>query len=114
MVLLAPAAVWFRQREALRQVTAPILMVASYHDALAPSFYFCQHVLDGVPDVSRVRARLVEQASHYAFLSPWPEELRSPAFAPSWDPPGFDRRAFLDELYAEVTTFLSEPSVSAQ
>jgi predicted dienelactone hydrolase len=107
LVLLAPATVWFRRPAALRNVTAPVLMVASYHDHAAPYFYFCQHVLDGVPDVSRVRFHLVEQAGHYSFLSPWPEAMKHPAFAPSQDPPGFDRPAFLEWLFAEVTTFLA-------
>lgn len=106
LVLLAPAVPWFRLPGALAQVRAPILMIASYHDHLAPYFYMCQLVLDGVPDPAVVDYRLVEDASHYAFLSPWPEAMRSAAIPPSLDPPGFDRRRFLDELYPEIAGFL--------
>jgi predicted dienelactone hydrolase len=107
LVLLAPATPWFRLRGALDRVHAPILMMASYHDALAPYFYMCQLVLDGVPDVTKVDYRLVENAGHYSFLSPWPDSMKSPALPPSQDPPGFDRRRFLDGMYVEIADFLS-------
>jgi predicted dienelactone hydrolase len=106
LVLLAPATPWFRQRGALSAVQVPILMVASYHDLQAPYFYLCQLVLDGVPDPRQVDYRLVEQAGHYSFLSPWPDTLKSPAIPPSQDPPGFDRRAFLAQLYVDISKFL--------
>lgn len=106
LVLLAPATPWFRLRGALSAVDIPILMVASYHDLQAPYFYMCQLVLDGVPDASKVDYRLVEQAGHYSFLSPWPDALKSAAIPPSLDPPGFDRRAFLAQLYADISSFL--------
>lgn len=106
LVLLAPATPWFRLPGALRDVRVPILMVASYHDLQAPYFYLCQLVLDGVADPSNVDYRLVEQAGHYSFLSPWPDALKSPAIPPSQDPPGFDRRAFLSQLYADISSFL--------
>jgi predicted dienelactone hydrolase len=107
LVLLAPATPWFRSRGSLDQVRTPILMIASYHDELAPYFYLCQIVLDGVPESTRVDYRLVENAGHYSFLSPWPDAMKSPAIPPSLDPPGFDRRRFLDETYAEIEGFLA-------
>jgi predicted dienelactone hydrolase len=106
LVLLAPATPWFRLPGALSNVRVPILMVASYHDFQVPYFYLCQLVLDGVPDRSQVDYRLVEQAAHYSFLSPWPDALKSPAVPPSQDPPGFDRPAFLAGLYVDISTFL--------
>jgi predicted dienelactone hydrolase len=106
LVLLAPAVPWFRQRGALLHVHAPILMIASYHDAMAPYFVMCPIVQEGVADPSAVDCRLVEDANHYSFLSPWPEAMRTPAIPPSQDPPGFDRRAFLDGLYPQIASFL--------
>jgi pimeloyl-ACP methyl ester carboxylesterase len=107
LVLLAPATPWFRQRGSLEAVTAPILMIASYADAAAPYFYMCQVVLDGVGPGHPVDYRLVEGASHYGFLSPWPDALKGTAIPPSLDPPGFDRRAFLDQLYLDLGAFLT-------
>jgi dienelactone hydrolase len=108
LVLLAPATVWFRFRGALDRVKTPILMLASYHDELSPYFYMCQIVLDGVPDPAQVQYRLFENAGHYSFLSPWPDAMKSPAFPPSQDPPGFDRRSFLDGMYVEIADFLKQ------
>ena len=110
LVLLAPATPWFQAAGALRGVDQPILMIASYHDRMAPYFFMCQLVLDGVPDPGKVDYRLVEQAGHYSFLSPWPDALKSPAIPPSQDPPGFDRRSFLDQLYRDIASFLQSHS----
>jgi predicted dienelactone hydrolase len=107
LVLLAPATPWFRFRGSLDRVRTPILMIASYHDELAPYFYMCQTVLDGLPESTNVDYRLVEDAGHYSFLSPWPDAMKSPAIPPSQDPPGFDRRRFLDQTYAEIESFLA-------
>lgn len=106
LVLLAPATPWLRRPGALARVRVPILMIASYHDLAAPYFYMCEPVRDGVADPRRVDYRLVEAAGHYSFLSPWPPELQGPAIPPSLDPPGFDRRAFLDALYPQISAFL--------
>lgn len=106
LVLLAPATPWFRARGALQHVRVPILMIASYHDEMAPYFVMCPIVQEGVADPSTVDCRMVEDANHFSFLSPWPETMRSPAILPSMDPPGFDRRAFLDKLYPEIASFL--------
>ncbi|MGN6105150.1 MAG: alpha/beta hydrolase family protein [Kofleriaceae bacterium] len=107
LVLLAPATVWFRERGALDGVHAPILLIASTGDELAPGAYMGQIVADGVPDPAKLDYRLVEDAHHYAFLSPWPDAMKSPAIPPSQDPPGFDRRRFLDQIYAEIAGFLA-------
>ncbi len=106
LVLLAPATPWLRAPGALAHVRVPILIRAGDEDSSAPADYMSQIVLDGVPDPSRVDYRVVPGAHHYAFLSPWPEAMRSPAISPSQDPPGFDRRAFLDRLYPEIEAFL--------
>jgi predicted dienelactone hydrolase len=114
LVLLAPATPWFRLRGSLAAVTAPILMIASYADTAAPYFYMCQAVLDGVAPGHPVECHVVEGASHYGFLSPWPEAMRSPAIPPSIDPPGFDRRAFLDELYVQVGAFVTRTMAASR
>lgn len=106
LVLLAPAVPWFRLRGSLAAVRIPILMIASYADEAAPYFVMCPIVEDNVADRARVDCRLVEGASHYGFLSPWPERLRDPAIPPSLDPPGFDRVGFHAWLYPEIAAFV--------
>jgi predicted dienelactone hydrolase len=106
LVLLAPAVPWFRLRGSLAAVRVPILMIASYADEAAPYFVMCPIVEDNVADRAGVEIRLVEGASHYGFLSPWPELLRDAAIPPSLDPPGFDRVAFHAWLYPEIVAFV--------
>jgi predicted dienelactone hydrolase len=106
LVLLAPATPWLRAPGALAHIRVPILIRAGDADGIAPPSLMCQIVLDGVPDPSAVDHRIVAGAHHYAFLSPWPEAMRGPQILPSQDPPGFDRRAFLDRLYPEISAFL--------
>lgn len=106
VVLLAPALPWFRDPRSLAAVRVPILMIASYADEQIPYFYFCQHVVDGVAP-GLVDDRRVEGAHHHGFLSPWPAHLRGPQVPPSLDPPGFDRRRFLDELYPAIAGHLT-------
>ena len=48
----------------------------------------------------------VTGAGHYAFLTPFPHEMKRADFPPSVDPPGFDRPAFHARLEIEVREFL--------
>lgn len=105
LVLLAPATAWYRAAEALRNVRVPILLLTGGKDEWTPDFH-AQVVLRGVPDRGQVQHRIIENAGHYSFLSPFPVERTSPAFPPSQDPPGFDRVRFQEELQAEILAFL--------
>lgn len=106
LVLLAPAAVWFREPGALRAVALPTLMLFGERDAYTPFDFHGRLILDGVADRAKVASRIVANAGHFSFLSPFPPALCNPAFPPSQDPPGFDRPRFLDELHAEVLDFV--------
>lgn len=106
LVLLAPAAVWFRAPGALSGVNLPILMLVGDLDDLASFGFHGQLILNGVPDRSKVEYRIIENAGHFCFLSPFPKAVTHPDFAPSQDPSGFDREKFLDELNIEVLEFL--------
>ena len=105
LVLLAPASVWFRAEGALRAVNLPILMLDAQKDPYTPSFH-AQMILNGVADPKKIQYRTVENAGHFSFLSPFPESMRSPAFPPSQDPPGFDREHFHKTLNADIIDFL--------
>ena len=105
LVLLAPATVWYRAPAALREVRVPILLLMGAQDEWTPDFH-AQIVLNGVADRQQVQHRIIENAGHYSFLSPFPPERTGPAFPPSQDPPGFDRMRFQTELPAEILTFL--------
>lgn len=105
LVLLAPATVWYRAAGALRHVRLPILLLTGEKDEWTPDFH-AQIVLDGVADRRRINHRVIENAGHYSFLSPFPPERTSPVFPPSQDPPGFDRTRFQADLQVEIREFL--------
>ena len=107
LVLLAPATVWYRAADALRNVRLPILLLMGEKDEWTPDFH-AQIVLNGVADRELITHRIAEKAGHYSFLSPFPAERVSSAFPPSQDPPGFDRVRFQGELQAEILAFLEQ------
>jgi predicted dienelactone hydrolase len=105
LVLLAPGSVWFQADGALSGVNLPILMLNAEKDPYTP-YYHAQIVLDGVANKEKVQHRVVANAGHFSFLSPFPESMTRPAFLPSQDPEGFNREAFHHDLNREVLAFL--------
>ncbi|MBC7659130.1 MAG: alpha/beta hydrolase [Chitinophagaceae bacterium] len=106
LVLLAPATVWFRLEDALRDVKVPVLMLIGSKDEQTPFDVHGQIIVNGLPDPSQLQYRIVDNAGHYSFLSPYTHEMTRPMFPPSQDPKGFDRRLFHEEFYAEIIRFL--------
>jgi len=105
LVLLAPATPWFLTDDSLRQVRIPIRMFTGERDELSP-VWNAEIVATGVPDRAIVDHRVIPNAGHFSFVSPFPAAMTSPGFPPSQDPSGFDRRAFHVELNREVLGFL--------
>lgn len=87
LVLLAPATPWFRTPSALRDVRVPILMLTAGKDEHTPEWH-AEIVKRGVASVTPITHRVVANAGHYSFLSPFPAAMSSPAFPPSQDPLG--------------------------
>jgi predicted dienelactone hydrolase len=107
LVLLAPATGWYLPEDSLRTVNVPILMLVAEHDSFTPRWQ-AELVLNGVPDRAQVTYRVVENAGHFSFLSPFPPQMRNAKFLPSTDPEGFDREKFHERLPGEVLDFLDE------
>lgn len=105
LVLLAPAVPWFQGPGALDGVRVPVQMWTAEKDVLTPAWQG-EIVRRGLPSEARLEHRIVENAGHYAFLTPFPAAMAKPGFSPAEDPPGFDREAFQETLAAEVTAFV--------
>jgi len=105
LVLMAPATAWYLPEDALSKVETPILMLVAEHDPFTPRGH-SELVLDRVPERARVTCRVVENAGHFSFLSPFPLAMRNASFPPSMDPEGFDREKFHERLNAELLDFL--------
>ncbi len=101
MVLLAPASAWFIAAGALRNVHIPILMMTAERDEYTPEFH-AEIVKKGLPQSTPVTHRIVPNAGHFAFVSPFPAAMASRSFPPSQDPEGFDRTAFHQQINAEI------------
>lgn len=106
LVLLAPAVPWFREKGSLNGVNVPILMLAGEKDEFSPHVFLTQLIKERITDKTKVQYRVVENAGHFSFLSPFPESMTNVAFPPSQDPCDFDRESFHKELNAEVLNFL--------
>jgi predicted dienelactone hydrolase len=105
LVLLAPALPWFMAPGALDEVRAPLLVRTAELDELAPPA-FVERILRGLPAATRVDYAVVPGGGHFAFFTPFPPALVRPGFAPSQDPPGFDRAGYQPRLFADVLEFL--------
>jgi predicted dienelactone hydrolase len=103
LVLLAPAAGWYMNEGALAGVNVPILLRSGDRDEFTQAIHG-DIIERGVR--GRVDRRVVVNAGHFSFFSPYPEELKRPELAPSQDPPGFDRRSYQATLHEEIATFL--------
>jgi predicted dienelactone hydrolase len=93
LVLMAPACGPFLAPGALAAVTAPILALTAEHDPLTPDSE-ARAALGSVADPTRVTIRMVPNAGHFSFLSPFPPGMHDAQFAPAMDPSGFDREEF--------------------
>jgi len=107
LVLLTPATAWYRPEDALKNVTVPILMLIAEHDPYTPRWH-ADLVLAGIPGKNQVICRVIENAGHFSFLSPFPPRIRNANFPPSMDPEGFDREKFHDLLPGEILDFLDK------
>ncbi|GAA4457735.1 dienelactone hydrolase [Nibrella saemangeumensis] len=106
LVLMAPAAGYFIPVDSLAKVTVPILLLMAEHDPYTPAWN-ADVVVKGVPDQSQVTLRVIENAGHFSFISPFPPAMQNPGFLPSTDPAGFDREQFHNQLPAEILRFLN-------
>ena len=105
LVLLAPATPWFMRDGALAAVRVPILMLTGERDPLTPPFH-AEVVRNGLPADTPLAHKVVGNAGHFSFMSPFPEVMRSPDFMPGNDPEGFDRADYQRVLARDVADFL--------
>jgi predicted dienelactone hydrolase len=104
LVLLAPATIWFSELGSLDAVDVPILLITAEKDELTPAVH-ADIVRKGVPQGTIIEHQRIPNAGHFSFLTPFPAALVNPQFAPSQDPPGFDRPCFHQRLNRMVLRF---------
>jgi predicted dienelactone hydrolase len=104
-VLLAPATEWYQAPDSLSGVQIPLLIYAGRLDTMTPVWQ-AELVVRAMEASKPATLVLVEGAGHYAFLSPFPAAMQTPAFVPAQDPPGFDREQFHRRMAPEIAEFL--------
>jgi predicted dienelactone hydrolase len=105
LILLAPECAWFWSDGALGDIDVPILLLTAEKHELAHQLH-ADRVKLGVRNPGKVDHRVVPNAGHHAFQSPFPPSMTRPDFPPSQDPEGFDRATFQPILCAESLSFL--------
>jgi hypothetical protein len=91
---------------ALREIDVPIWMLTGELDEDTPAF-MAEVVKHGVRDPERIEHRVIANAGHFSFVTPFPAEMVRPEFPPSQDPAGFDRVAFQPVLHEGVLAFFN-------
>lgn len=110
VVLMVPGAIDFAHEQGLTDLRAPVLLYTAEHDL--ESHEHADVVLRGVQhNGGRVTHRRVDNATHYAFVSPFPEQIRDKVGAAGMDRPGFIRADFQDGMHSEILDFIHETTV---
>lgn len=106
LVLFGPDVSLFMSEGALREVHAPVLLLVAEKDYMPHETIAV--LRNGLPKDAQLTHRIVKNAGHYSFLSPFPEAMKSRVGEAAKDPIGFDRDKFHQELNIEVLNFLQK------
>lgn len=110
LVLMAPGAIDFDHEEGLTRVSAPVLLYTAEFDE--ESHAHADVVRERLARNGReVDFRRIDNATHYAFLSPFPDSIRDRVGPAGRDRPGFDRIAFHGAMHAEILDFVRKATV---
>ncbi|WP_340610105.1 alpha/beta hydrolase family protein [Xenorhabdus bharatensis] len=101
LILLAPACGWFNYKGALNNINIPMLLLTAEKDHL--SDILCTSALENNPNVQH---KVIENAGHHSFQSPFPPHMSNINFPPSQDPAGFDRIKYQPTLCGQIKKFI--------
>jgi predicted dienelactone hydrolase len=104
VVLMTPGCAWYGEPGSLAGIRVPMLLLIGEKDEHAR--YLHPEYIARDCDPALIDQRVIADAGHHAFQSPFPPRMCRPDFPPSWDPPGFDREAFQPVLYEAVLSYL--------
>lgn len=108
LILMAPVGAVFQNEGALNKLNVPALLMPSEHDELLPESFHAGVIKDNWPQGESIRYEQVSGAGHYAFISPLPDMLRAEISDVAYDPDGFDRTLFHQNLPVRCDSFLKE------
>jgi predicted dienelactone hydrolase len=107
IVLMAPAAAFFMRPHSLCEVDIPIQVFIAEKDEFIPPVFSADTILSKeIHNREKLDIHIIENAGHFAFITPFPEHMNSPQFLPSTDPSGFNRSEFHQSLPHTIKEFL--------
>lgn len=106
IILFAPATGFYNYNNSLDIIKIPILFFSAEKDKFTTLEEHKKIINNQLSHNDNVVFKIVKNAGHFSFLSPFPESMRNPLFLPSTDPKGFDREKFHLELNNKILKFL--------
>ena len=107
LVLMAPAAAFFMRPHSLSTIEIPIQVFIAEKDEYIPPIFSADKILSKeIINSELLDIHIIENAGHFAFITPFPEHMNSPQFLPSTDPSGFYRSEFHQSLPHTIKEFL--------
>lgn len=106
IVLMAPVGVLFQAEDALAQVKVPTLLLQAEKDQELTEPYHATVIANNFADKSLLSHCLVKNASHYAFITPFPAEIKDKLGKVAKDPKGFNRSQFHQRLTTDINNYL--------
>lgn len=103
VVAAAPALGYAFGRPGLANVRVPLQLWRASDDQILPNPFYAEAVRQALPTPPEFH--LVENAGHFEFLPPCPEQMARNAPQVCKNRPGFDRGAFHDAFNRDVTAF---------
>ncbi len=105
-VLMAPVGVLFNDGRSLLDVIIPLLIYRAEKDDILCYPYHATFFLEKLP--VEPEYIVVNNAGHYAFITPIPDHMKNKAGKVAIDPDGFDRVLFHIKMNQEIAFFLAK------
>ena len=107
VVLLSLTPGWFTGEDSLKNVDIPVLNIHAekddYISKTQTELFFNQ-----TRENPLFQNKIVRNAGHFSFLSPFPELIKNKVGIAAKDPEGFDREKFHIDLSKDILNFLNE------
>lgn len=106
VVLMAPVGILFDSEESLAQIDIPVLLLRAEKDVELTEPYHSEVIAKRIKNKENLTYRTIDNAGHYSFITPFPDEMQGELGVVAEDPEGFDRREFHSALSKEIASFL--------
>lgn len=107
-VLLAPVGVLFSGTDNLNKVNAPLLIYRAEYDRQLNYPFHAELISRALPRQDKLVYRVLKNANHFSFISPFPESIADEIGLPARDEPGFNRQESHHKMNIDILNFLNQ------